>query len=233
MTREEAIQTSLRHNKGKRYLEIGIRTGKTLFKVECAEKVGVDPDYDFPFSQRWKRLTGAEKSKVYKMTSDDFFKKNPDGILDKGFDVIFVDGLHTYGQTLKDVENSLLHLNPNGVIILHDCSPATAARAVPVQHSFDELKPQIRKKAIEGWDGAWNGDVWKTIVHLRATRPDLEVFTIDADHGLGVVKVGKPTNTLDISIDELKQSTYDFLEANRQHLLNLHPGSYLQEFLEK
>ena len=36
------------------------------------------------------------------MTSDTFFKNNKDK-----FDVIFLDGLHTYEQTIKDINNAI------------------------------------------------------------------------------------------------------------------------------
>ena len=36
------------------------------------------------------------------MTSDEFFKSN-----NEFFDLIFLDGLHTYEQTIKDIDNSI------------------------------------------------------------------------------------------------------------------------------
>ena len=51
-------------------------------------------------------------------TSDEFFKNNKEK-----FDLIFLDGLHTYHQTIKDINNSLRNLNSNGIIIIHDCLP--------------------------------------------------------------------------------------------------------------
>ena len=52
------------------------------------------------------------------MTSDEFFKKNR-----QNFDIIFLDGLHTYEQTIKDIDNGLRFLNTSGVILVHDCLP--------------------------------------------------------------------------------------------------------------
>ena len=54
------------------------------------------------------------------MTSDTFFSQIEKALK---FDVIFIDGLHTYYQCQKDVVNSLNHLNNNGVIFIHDLLP--------------------------------------------------------------------------------------------------------------
>ena len=98
-------------------------------------------------------------------TSDEFFSRNKDM-----FDCVFIDGLHTYDQVLKDVKNSLKFLDNNGIIILHDCLP------ISINH---QRVPRTRY--------TWNGDVWKAIVELR-THKNLEVFTVEADQGLGVIK---------------------------------------------
>lgn len=153
MDRLELIHQSLNFNGGKRYLEIGVRTCSNLFEVKCENKVGVDPNYRLSKKDKIRRTLGLERSKLFKMYSDDFFSQNLKGILDNGFDVIFVDGLHNYEQSLKDVENGLKYLNKDGVIILHDCNPTSAARATPVKNSFDELVPKIKSGQIEGWDG--------------------------------------------------------------------------------
>ena len=50
------------------------------------------------------------------MTSDIFFKNNEDK-----FDIIFLDGLHTYEQTIKDINNAIQSIEDDGVILVHDC----------------------------------------------------------------------------------------------------------------
>ncbi|GGF46990.1 class I SAM-dependent methyltransferase [Echinicola rosea] len=232
MNRIDLIQRSLQFNKGKRYLEIGVRTCSNLFRVKCENKVGVDPTYRLSKKDKIKMALGWEKSQLYRMHSDDFFSQNPKGILDNGFDVIFVDGLHNYKQSLQDVENGLKYLNKNGVIILHDCNPTSAARATPIKNSFDELVPKIKSGQIEGWDGGWNGDVWKTIVHLRSTRTDLSIITIDDDQGLGVIINRDEKNRNSVDIRELEQADYGFLAKDRRTLLNLKSENELQHFFE-
>jgi predicted O-methyltransferase YrrM len=52
------------------------------------------------------------------ITSDAFFERSM-----VKFDVIFIDGLHEEHQVDRDIVNSLQHLNPGGIIVLHDCLP--------------------------------------------------------------------------------------------------------------
>ena len=37
----------------------------------------------------------------------------------------------------------------------------------------------------------WNGTVWKVIYNLRSTRDDLQVYTVNTDWGVGVIRRGK------------------------------------------
>ena len=115
------------------------------------------------------------------MTSDDFFSSLEKGNLDldPGFrwDVIFIDGLHISTQVMKDVINSLYHLNPNGYILLHDCNPETYFM-------------QREDYYIDGVQHPWNGTVWKVIYNLRATRDDLQVCTVNTDWGVGIIRRG-------------------------------------------
>ncbi|TAG85607.1 MAG: class I SAM-dependent methyltransferase, partial [Oscillatoriales cyanobacterium] len=120
------------------------------------------------------------------------------------FDVAFIDGLHTYEQSLQDVLNTLDNLNENGVIVMHDCKPPHVLAACPAQ----SLQAAIDMN-VPGWDGNWCGDVWKTICDLRSNRKDLRVFVLDCDFGLGIVMKGKPDIDLNLSKDELDKMTYE------------------------
>ena len=100
--------------------------------------------------------------------------------LDPGFrwDIIFIDGLHISTQVMKDVINSLYHLNPNGYILLHDCNP-------------ESYFMRREDYYIDGQQQPWNGTVWKVIYNLRSTRDDLQVYTVNTDWGVGVIRRGK------------------------------------------
>jgi hypothetical protein len=158
----------------KKYLEIGVCDPKECFdRIVCKSKMGVDPGVEFP-----------ENPVKYKMTSDDFFTKLDDGKLDLDpnfrWDIIFIDGLHTATQVLKDIENALYHLTPKGFIFLHDCNP----------YNFFTQREDYYLDGIT-YSGPWNGSVWKSIYHLRTHRSDLQVNVIDTDWGVGIIRRGK------------------------------------------
>lgn len=129
-----------------KYLEIGCFDNKAFDTVPLPidQKIGVDP------------LRGG----THRMTSDEFFKENS-----LFFDVIFIDGLHTYEQCSKDVINSMKFLNKDGIIILHDMLP--------------------RSKTEETQE--YSGDVWKVAVDLSKSK-NIEFIIANVDQGVGLLK---------------------------------------------
>ena len=234
MNRFVVIQAVIDSVKAETYLEIGVESGKIIDNIKCQNRIGVDPDFRFPIDRRIRKALGLTNFKTFKETSDDFFIKHAKNNLKAGIDVAFIDGLHTYDQSFKDVENCLEYLNDGGVIIMHDCNPLNVAGAWPAKESIDEVKVLARKGEIPGWNNNWNGDVWKAVVHLRLAHEDLEIFTLDLDWGLGIVSKSKPTASFEnkFSTEKLKELDYSFLEKDRVNLLNLRPPKYLPEFLE-
>ena len=153
------------------YLEIGCDQNQLFSKIKIQNKVGVDPS------------CGGNVRK----TSDEFFNDNK-----KKFDLIFIDGLHTYNQVKKDILNSLKCLKNGGVILVHDCMPDC-----------------LSKQAVPRYRMIWNGDVWKAIVDLRQ-RPDLEIFTCQIDQGIGVIKKEKNSSILEIQKPAIKLKFKDY-----------------------
>tara|TARA_B110000503_G_C7151579_1_gene415442 strand:+ start:1847 stop:2575 length:729 start_codon:yes stop_codon:yes gene_type:complete len=137
-----------------KYLEIGTFQNETFNTIPLPlhNKFGVDPN------------SGGN----IRLSSDDFFQKNKNK-----FDVIFIDGLHTYEQCQKDVINSLNFLNENGFILIHDLLP---------KNKFQAQVP--RKQDI------WNGDVWKVGVELNNSK-NIKFIIANIDHGVGIVKCEK------------------------------------------
>lgn len=128
-------------------------------------------------------------------TSDEFFASNKEK-----FDIIFIDGLHHADQVYKDIMNSLDVINDGGIILMHDCKPTTEfMQQIP-------LTTQVE----------WTGDTWKAYVKVRTEREDLEMFVIDTDWGVGVIKKGKQEK-LKIIIP----LTYDNFVVNHNEWLNL------------
>lgn len=124
MTRTEIINTLIKKNNYKTYLEIGVNTpaqpGYNWDSVNVETKHGVDPAVDT----------------TYKMTSDDFFKNS----ITQKYDIVFIDGLHIFEQAYKDIINSLNNLNTGGTIVVHDCHPTSEIT-------------QRRERASDAWHG--------------------------------------------------------------------------------
>lgn len=161
-------------------------------------------------------------ARYYETTSDLFFADAQA----QTFDVIFVDGLHTYAQALHDATNALNHLSRKGVLVMHDCSPPHNAAAFPAASAEEAVSANV-----PGWTGEWCGDVWKAICHLRSQRTDLQIFVLDCDYGVGVVRFGVPEAQLVLTTEGIDTMTYVDLERDRERLLNLKPENYLSDFL--
>ena len=169
--RWDLIEYLIKKNNYTNYLEIGCDQNQLFSKVIIDNKIGVDP------------VSGGNIRK----TSDDFFKEN----INK-FDIVFIDGLHTYEQVKKDILNSVNFLNENGIILVHDCMPDS-----------------LGKQAVPRYKMQWNGDVWKAIVDLRQ-KENLDVYTCEMDQGIGIISNRKNSSVLKLTkpIDKIKFKDY-------------------------
>jgi hypothetical protein len=175
------------------YLEIGTQDPTCNFdKIDALIKVSIDP-----FPRGLVTFTG---------TSDEYFKSITDNIK---FDIIFIDGLHHNDQVLKDIENSLKHLNENGTIVCHDCLPTTRKMQERNDHGEE-----------------WTGDVWKAVAKLRKERTDLDIKVVDTDYGCGIIRRG--INQPYEAIDE-DYLTYDHFEFFKYDMMNV---ITINQFLE-
>ena len=180
-SRIEIIQSIIDKNKYQNYLEIGCDKNENFSKIKIKNKVGVDP------------IQGG----TLRMTSDEYFKKSRDK-----FDLIFLDGLHTYEQTIKDINNAVSFINNNGLIIIHDCLPTKI---------WNQIVPRMY--------GHWNGDVWKAIVESR-TNESIDTYTCIADHGLGVILKRKNRNILTLDKVNFKQLKFSDYYYNHEKFMN-------------
>ena len=180
--RKDVVNNIIELKKFKNYLEIGCDQNELFSEVNIEKKVGVDPN----------------NGGTHRMTSDTFFTKNEDK-----FDLIFIDGLHTYGQALKDIKNSLTTLNDKGFILLHDCFPMTY---------YDQAVPRAQRK--------WNGDVWKAITEIR-TLNDVDTYVGAFDNGIGLVLKRKNTRILQKPSKPFKDISYQDYYNNYENYLNL------------
>ena len=94
---------------------------------------------------------------------------------------------------MRDIENSLSVLNDNGTILCHDMLPTS---------ELIQAVPRV--------SGIWTGDCWKAWAKLRGTRKDLEMFIVQDDWGVGVIRVGnqKVDKSLNKPIEEMDWSFF-------------------------
>ncbi len=168
----------------KYYLEIGIQGGVCFQNIKVPFKLWVDPSPAF------------KNTSIVEDISDNFFAR---AIKEKmRFDLIFIDGLHTYEQVKRDFENALKVLNKWWVIIFHDMNPTDAERA----RSFAD-------------GGLWNGDCYKLAIDLYNQWYDFS--TVEDDQWCLIFKSSNPIRVPTITFE----LSYETLDSNRQTILNL------------
>lgn len=184
MNRTEIINSLIAKNNFKSYLEIGLANPYDNFvQIQCETKHSVDPFFGCDISPIRDFLT-------YRNTSDEFFMNSS-----YKYDIIFIDGWHTERQCGKDIINGLKHLNENGIIVVHDCLPATE----------------------EAQSVYTNGDVWKCFPELK--KQFIEYDVVDCDYGCGIIKYTPDYQYLNY----LQKSDYNYsdFKKNRDTLMNV------------
>ena len=159
------------------YLEIGCAGNELFDAVMARRKVGVDP----------------HRGGTHRMTSDAFFAAHTND----RFDVVFIDGLHLYGQVHRDFEGALRVLKPGGWIAIHDMLP---------RDWLEEHVPQIRTRG-------WTGDGWKLAFELLAS-PDVEFRLIAIDHGVLVAKPLAPSPAIADQSAALGKERFGYLHRH-------------------
>jgi hypothetical protein len=158
------------------YLEIGCASNDLFNSIPALNKVGIDP----------------QNGGNIRRTSDEFFYTNK-----SFFDVVFIDGLHTYDQVRRDIINSIKFLKPGGWIALHDMLPRTW---------IEEHVPIVSSEA-------WTGDVWKVAFELAKTE-GIDFKIIKIDNGVGVLKLTKDNPSLVNLSTELNDKQFSYFYRN-------------------
>lgn len=116
--------------------------------------------------------------------------------LDNTYDLILIDGDHSYEASKKDLESSLKILNEGGVVVMHDAFPSVVGLT------------GVKKSNI----AEWCGDVYKTVMWARQ-QPDLGVITWGQDYGCAIITKGELKATdkpkIDLTYENLHKSPID------------------------
>jgi hypothetical protein len=170
VARSEVVQAFLDLYPDPHYLEVGVSRGVTLHAVRAARKVGVDPSYKFD-----PAVEGQAGTEYRTATSDAYFGELS---REEMFDVIYLDGLHTFEQTLRDLLSALEHLKPHGVIIIDDVYPISYAASIPDLVASKRLR---RELGIE--KAAWMGDVYRLVFFIQSFCQSLSYAGVAENHG--------------------------------------------------
>jgi hypothetical protein len=92
------------------------------------------------------------------------------------FDIAYLDPWHEIEDSLQIIEIAIKQLRMGATLIMHDCHP----------HDAD-----LRKSSVpEIFPQAWCGSTWVAwSLFTRSLSDEFSWMTIDADYGLGVLKV--------------------------------------------
>jgi hypothetical protein len=133
------------------------------------------------------------------------------------YDIVFVDGWHTYECALRDLRAAFSKLSPGGAIVAHDCFPAKREHTSNV--------PPRR------WS-RWNGLTYCAYLDFTLSQPVLEACVVEADDGCAVIKKAGDTGFAEPRNTEIAGrwhrhraqrgfDVFDFFDAYRNELCNV------------
>lgn len=173
ITRKAVVQRVLELFESPSYLEIGVQKGKTFNAVQAGQKVAVDPKFLFDHSAVAAEVPGTS---FHETTSDDYFGRL--AARSAAFDVIYIDGLHTSEQTIRDLVNAISFIKPDGVIIVDDVFPSSYSASLPAKA---DAKALIR--ATGEISNAWMGDVYRLVFFVESFCQQFSYATVNNNHG--------------------------------------------------
>ena len=195
-------------NSAENYLEIGVNKGVTLRRVDVQRKVGVDPSFNFNTEEV------DHKAELHEVTSDKYFETCGTS---KKFDLIYLDGLHEYNQTLRDFFNTLSYSHENTIWLFDDTNPDSYEASLYPQRITKEVRVRTGNR-----DNSWMGDVYKCVFFLNKFLRDFEYATF-LEHGQTVVWRKKISSEVEFCIpddmDITNMSYADFV-SYRDSVLN-------------
>lgn len=204
MTRADVIQSFLDLFRDPEYLEIGVNEGETFHALHANIKIGVDPNFRFDTSQ----YQSADRI-FHEVRSDDYFGRlaTPQQL----FDVIFIDGLHTAEQTLRDILNAQLYLKAGGVMIIDDIWPASYVAAISDLKTHQRLRSRLKIQ-----NRSWMGDVFKLLYFIDSFMQQFTMRLISNTNGQAILwRQPRPVTGDDLLLETSLKSLTDLLTDDR------------------
>lgn len=197
--------------RAERYLEVGVCKGPTFVNVGIKHKDAVDPKFLFDHESVRTRHV-----RTFEITSDDFFINKADVL----YDVIFLDGLHTFEQTFRDFCASISYAHRKTVWIIDDTMPNDVFSA----HRDQNIAIQTR--AAHGKNNfSWHGDVYKMVPTIHDFFPQFSYLTISANGNPQTLVWFEPRTDFAPKFDRLEPidrlDYYDFVDLKGE-LFNIY-----------
>lgn len=200
----------------KYYLEIGVKKGQTFLNIKIDHRTAVDPNFLFNYKNDINSL-------YFKMTSDDFFTslKNREkewyGKKIK-YDLIFIDGLHTFSQVYQDFKNSLQYITDKSLIIIDDTFPSDPYSCIDDQQKSYKYRRMAGIKGLQ-----WHGDVYKIVFTIHDFYKYFSYATV-INHGnpytiIWKTKIASERENLYYNISDINNMSY-FSLLDYYYLLN-------------
>lgn len=208
-----------------KYLEIGVERGFTFESIVLKDKTAVDPRMLFSKSIKNPRL------KLFEVSSDEYFRKKIRD--DLTFDLVYLDGLHTFEQTYLDLVNTFKHLNHDSIVVIDDTVPCDIFSSYPDQKQAFELREAAGFKN----DGSWHGDTFKVVCVLaHLSLPNLNYRTlVDLQNPKTVVWLndGYAWPSLPISLEGIPLEGFTYLDNFVPHISERFKPCTRLDFLEE
>ncbi|NEP44420.1 MAG: DUF563 domain-containing protein, partial [Okeania sp. SIO2H7] len=161
-------------NQSSNYLEVGVYKGMNFNAINIKNKVAVDPKFKFNTNRY------ATKNIVFlEITSDEFFRNHAKDF--QPFDLIYLDGLHTFEQTFRDFCASLSLAHGKTIWLIDDTCPGSYAQAQTSYQNCARLKELSQEKGT-----SCMGDVFKVVAAIHDFFPQFSFATFP-DRGQTVV----------------------------------------------
>ena len=167
------------HYEATTYLELSAQSGKIFSLVQTPVKVLACPK-----ARETRPAERKDSAVVIPLDSDEFFAQlgmagsQIRTVLEKKvpslrFDIIFINGNHTFECSLRDFTNSLAYAHENTLFILNASVPCDPYSALP------DRKQALTYRRAAGLEGnAWHGEVFKTVFAIHDLFPQYSYCTL-------------------------------------------------------